>query len=210
MFFMFISIVSIVYISLNYLLFKRIYACLPPINIVKNIFVVVFLLLASSFIIFHLTNGLEIRILSKITNYIGSYYLAFALYFLLFILIIDLIRIINHFIDIYPHFIKNNYQTTKYILATSVFIFTTIIVIYGSVNAKNPVVKELNLNIDKMAGNINKLKLVMVSDVHLGEMNGYNFAENLVKKINKQNPDIVIFAGDLIDEDVKPLISVRL
>jgi len=46
----------------------------------------------------------------------------------------------------------------------------------------------------------------MASDLHLGTINGKNFAYRVVDRINKQKPDIILLAGDIIDEDINPVL----
>jgi uncharacterized protein len=67
--------------------------------------------------------------------------------------------------------------------------------IYGVVNAYTFNVKEINLYTDK---NVNA-RIVQVSDIHLGPINGKNYLDKLVVNINNVNPDIVLITGDLLD-----------
>lgn len=86
-------------------------------------------------------------------------------------------------------------------------IFTFIIVIglisYGSFNAYNPVVSSYQINIDKPAGDISELHIVMASDTHFGLLSNRDHAERLVKEINMLQPDIVLFPGDIFDDDIE-------
>jgi hypothetical protein len=61
-------------------------------------------------------------------------------------------------------------------------------------------VREYPVYIDNESYNINGLKIVQFSDIHLNNSITINKVKELVKTINKANPDIVIFTGDLIDK----------
>jgi len=54
------------------------------------------------------------------------------------------------------------------------------------------------------------LKVVGVSDFHLGVANDKKRLEQYVKLINEQHPDLILIAGDLIDNNVLPLEKERM
>lgn len=51
------------------------------------------------------------------------------------------------------------------------------------------------------------LSVVQLSDVHVGPLIGRRFIEGLVEKTNAMKPDAVVITGDLVDGDVKSLMS---
>lgn len=53
----------------------------------------------------------------------------------------------------------------------------------------------------KLAG----LRIVQVTDIHLGPTIGRGFAEKLVRMTNAEQPDIIAITGDLVDGSVKDL-----
>lgn len=63
-------------------------------------------------------------------------------------------------------------------------------------------IKYEEINIDKKAGNLDKLHIVAASDLHLGIIVDKDRLMSMVEKINKLNPDIVLLAGDVLDDDV--------
>jgi hypothetical protein len=76
----------------------------------------------------------------------------------------------------------------------------------GFITTRLIVVKKYNIDINKSAGQLKSLNIVMASDLHLGTINGKSFAYRVVDIINKQKPDVVLLAGDIIDEDIKPVL----
>ncbi len=54
------------------------------------------------------------------------------------------------------------------------------------------------------------LRIVAVSDVHLGYATGKKALQKYVGKINSLHPDVVLIGGDLIDNTVKPLFEERM
>lgn len=60
------------------------------------------------------------------------------------------------------------------------------------------------------------LKVIQLSDVHIGNTIKKDFIEQLVQTVNAQNPDMIVLTGDLIDleigkikEDVAPLKNLK-
>ena len=54
------------------------------------------------------------------------------------------------------------------------------------------------------------LRIVAVSDLHLGYATGKKSLQKYVGKINSLHPDVVLIGGDLIDNTVKPLFEERM
>lgn len=77
-------------------------------------------------------------------------------------------------------------------------LFVSLLGIYTTYIERNLlIIKRHNVTINK--GGEEKLKVVQITDIHLGEFYNLNQLEKVVKKINGLDADIVIFTGDLID-----------
>ena len=82
---------------------------------------------------------------------------------------------------------------------------------WGVWSAIRPVeVKRVAVRIKKLPGALNGLRLVQLSDMHVGLTIGRDFVEDVVRKVNALEPDIVAITGDLIDgsvEDLGPAVA---
>jgi hypothetical protein len=96
---------------------------------------------------------------------------------------------------------------TKKITAITVFSITTLIVILGHVNTWFPAVREFRLNVEKSAGNLKELNIAVLSDIHLGTTIEKRHLKRLVEKTNALHPDIILIPGDIIDEDIAPVLK---
>ena len=85
---------------------------------------------------------------------------------------------------------------------------TACVLAYGYYNYCNPVVNKIAITFDKPLST--PVRVVAVSDVHLGYATGKERLKKYVELINSQNPDIVLIAGDLIDNNVTPLRENRM
>jgi predicted MPP superfamily phosphohydrolase len=148
--------------------------------------------------------------LTGIVTWIGSFWLAFILYFILAALLVDLTRLVNHFIPVYPSFFYTDYARTKLIVLAVVLGITTILVVAGYINARIPAIRSLDLHIAKKVEGEKRLRIVMASDIHLGTIIAKRKADRLVTSINDLKPDIILFAGDIVDEDLAPVINNNL
>lgn len=86
----------------------------------------------------------------------------------------------------------------------------------GFHNSFNPKVVKVNIPLPPEHKNLHGLKIVQLSDIHIGPTLKKDFAEMLVKEVNALGPDIVAITGDSIDgtveflkEDVAPLLDLK-
>ncbi|MFC4598427.1 metallophosphoesterase [Cohnella hongkongensis] len=73
---------------------------------------------------------------------------------------------------------------------------------YGTYNAYSPVVRSYEIRIDKPAGELRELNVVMAADMHFGLLSGKAHAKRMVEEINALKPDLVLYPGDIIDDDL--------
>lgn len=75
----------------------------------------------------------------------------------------------------------------------------------GNVHYNNKVRRTLTLTTGKQLQR--PLRIVMLSDLHIGYHNRRAELERWVATINRERPDMVLMAGDLIDQSMRPLIE---
>lgn len=84
-------------------------------------------------------------------------------------------------------------------------VIITTVSIYGMINAGNIQTTKYDISIDKKAGKLDSLNVVLIADLHLGYNIGCRHMEKMVEKINAQNPDLVVVAGDIFDNEHEAL-----
>ena len=84
-------------------------------------------------------------------------------------------------------------------------VIITTVSIYGMINAGNIQTTKYDISIDKKAGKLDSLNVVLIADLHLGYNIGCRHMEKMVDKINAQNPDLVVVAGDIFDNEYEAL-----
>ena len=141
---------------------------------------------------------------------LGSTWMVFLFYMTLLWVVIDLFLNINSRRPFLGVYLNKNPRT----LGGIFFIVTTLSIItimyIGNYKFKNPTVTKMELDIDKEAGNLSSLRIVAVSDLHLGYLINKKYGEHFVDLIIEQNPDIVLFVGDIIDAEIAPILEQNM
>lgn len=200
----FFGIVLTVYGLINYYITRRILSVVP--ENYKNITLAISLFVILSFIIGRVLENFWVSHISDFLVWVGSFWIAIMFYSLICLVIVDAFRLVNHFIPIFPSVVTSNPEKAKRIAAVIIALFVFITVAGGFINTKIINIRKYHINVHKKAGTLKSLNIVMASDLHLGTINGKMFAYKIVDKINKLKPDIILFAGDIIDEDIKPVL----
>ncbi len=209
-FFIFFSIVLVIYGLINTYIFTRFMQSIPAGSPIKIWAVIVFWVIVGSFIVARFLEWVYPCDFTEVLTWIGSFWLGAMAYFILALLLIDLARLVNHFFPFFPRIFYVDYQKTKLITLFIVSGLVIILITAGFINARNPVVKSLDLNISKKVNGSKTLKIAMASDIHLGTLVGKRSASRLVRMINGVHPDIILFAGDIVDEDLKSVTRRNL
>lgn len=201
----FFGIVFSVYGLINYYILRRGLSVIP--ESYRTIYLVTGVFFVISFIAGRFLERVWISFFSDVLIWVGSFWIAFMFYFFLSLVIIDLLRFINFLIPFFPSFITANIEKTKRITALVVFVFVIITIAGGYINTRTINTRTYKFKINKYAGELSSLNIVMASDLHLGTILGKSFLNNLVDKINALKPDIILLAGDIVDEDLNPVIK---
>ncbi|WP_243128354.1 metallophosphoesterase [Clostridium chromiireducens] len=128
---------------------------------------------------------------------LASYWLAALTYFTICITSLNLINMLGVWFHLMPLQILSK-GNDSFRIGLLVLITVSILLVYGTINAKNLRVTSYKLNIEKQAGSLKRVHIVLLSDIHLSDLKDKGM-KKLVEKINGIKPDIVLFAGDIID-----------
>jgi predicted MPP superfamily phosphohydrolase len=72
----------------------------------------------------------------------------------------------------------------------------------GYATSFNPKTKNVKIPLRDQYKDLSGLKIVQLSDIHIGPTLKREFAQMLVDRTNALNPDLIVITGDLIDGDV--------
>ncbi len=204
---LFVTIVVTIYTLVNYYIFTRALQAIPVDSSFRIWFIFSFWLIAATFVAARFLERTYPGHLTECFTWVGSFWLTFMLFFFLIAVLLDLTRLFNHFFHFLPSFLFADYVKTKLIVLLVSVAYTTIMVTIGYVNARNPRVRELSLEVGKSGHGLKSLTNAMASDIHLGTIIRKAKAKELVRLLNAPKPDLILLVGDVVDEDLGPVIK---
>jgi len=205
--FSFFLFVFIIFTIINIYVFYRSKQALPQSKTVRMVYYVIYLFLYSAFIIAMLGRNIFPLIIQKILYFPGTIWMGMMLYLFMFFLLTDLLYLI---IRIFHRLSSVTTKQYRKIQVVSGYILVLCLIVYGYYQFTHPQIVEQKIEIAKKAGNYKRLKIVGVSDLHLGVEIDKKRLEQYIRLINGQHPDLVIIAGDLVDNNVLPLEKERM
>lgn len=136
-------------------------------------------------------------VFGRLMKLTGNYWLGVMLYALLVIALADLMRVILR---------RIRHRGLKLPIAGAVCVLVTAaLCIGGAVNARVIHTVKYDVTVEKQAGRLDNLKIILAADLHLGYNTGCREMEQMVRKINAQKPDLVVIAGDIFDNEYEAL-----
>ena len=130
---------------------------------------------------------------------IGTSSIFILLYLFMLFLVLDLGRLLH----ILPRTLLYNNGWT----AGGIAVFMFCLFLYGHLHYKNKYRQEVTLTSEKIT---KPVKLVMMSDLHLGYHNRREELRRWIDMINAEQPDLVLIAGDIIDGSMRPLKEEKM
>lgn len=145
----------------------------------------------SLFISIGLRNTTMPDTISRFLFNLGSIWMVFLLYMVLTLAVADIISFIV------PSFDGRFWYSA---------VLVTAILIAGNISYHHPKVEHIQIDLKKQFDK-QHLRIVAVSDIHLGHGTGTKDLSKYVDLINAQNPELIIIAGDMIDNSIAPLLK---
>lgn len=199
-------IILLIFSLANYYLYIRGLQAFSITQPLKKWYIAAFLLLGSSFFMGMILERVASSAFSELVVRVGTMWLPFMLYLLMAVVLIDFVRIFNHFFHFLPLITPSLKQTVGFVTISLV----TVVVIIGYINAMVVNVKTIPLTIHKKIEGKPEMKVLMVSDIHLGALIRERHEQRLLHIINDQKPDLVLICGDLVDSEIAPVIRKKL
>jgi uncharacterized protein len=203
----FISIVLLIHIGVNYYIFKHTKPIFDIGSWVGISLKVIFFLLVLSYPVGRILERLVPSMTAELIAKIGAFWLGAMLYLTLIFLLFDILKLIFSLTG-FTSFIsaKENISIIRKI-SLGIYASTAIILIAGFLNALYPKVSKISIKTDKSLNGYTSLKIVAASDIHLGTIISNGRLERFVRMMNEQKADIMLLAGDIFDEDLGPVIK---
>jgi uncharacterized protein len=140
-------------------------------------------------------------------NTVNSFLFGLLVYIFIASIIILLFSAFNHYFDL---------RLPIKLISILLIILILGLMFYGAINSRNIRIVRYNIKSDRLRKDWSGKKIVIVSDIHIGNINRKKFLEKVVNTMNAENPDITFNLGDLIDgacfpykEWLSPLLTLE-
>lgn len=193
----FISIVVLIYSTLNYYFIRKNKSLLTgrslsAILLRMLLFTVILTPVATTIFSYQ-----GIPLLAAITGFTGYSWLAFLFLFLLIHGTVDMIL----FAAEKAGFVPSGYMAREILIVT--LVLSGSFLGYGFHEARDIRVERIFIKTDKLPRGVNELKIVQISDVHFGPLISSEAAYRIKSVVNKEKPDIIVSTGDLLDRAIR-------
>ena len=149
--------------------------------------------------IFRSTDKLPMPLATAVYE-VGTSSIFILLYLFMLFLVLDLGRLVH----LLPRTLfYNNWWTAGAIAVVMVGVF-----VYGNLHYRHKYREVLQLTTEKKM--TKPVRLLMMSDLHIGYHNQRDELRRWVDIINSENPDLILIAGDIIDGSMRPIIEQRM
>lgn len=205
-------IVFIIYLLANFYVFHHIWMAMPP-NTIGRIGLVSFAVVAilSFFVSFFIGDSLPVGLTSVLYK-LGTAWFFILLYFFVVMAAKDLFGLTNRLFHFMPGDAITRYTKENWVGLGFMVGFIALLMFCGYLKYTWKVRVELPVQMYKTMGdsiNSKPLRILAMSDLHLGYGIGEKEFQGWVDIINKEKPDIVFIAGDIIDNSLRPLNEGR-
>ena len=135
--------------------------------------------------------------LARIIYEAGTSWLFILLYLFMLFALLDLGRL--------THLVKPSFLQSSAAGSLTVALLISAIFLYGNINYQHKVRR--HITIDSEGKVKNPVKVVLLSDLHLGYHNTREDLQKWVRIVNNEQADAVLIAGDIIDISLRPLLE---
>jgi len=208
----FFSVFFIIFSLISYYIFIRGWQGMSgiPISTLKIGYIVLFVFFSFSYLAARIAGKHLPLPLADTLATIGGFWFAAMLYFILLIVLFDIVRITGNTFSLFPGYVLDHWDKIKEFVLIISIIFVFVMITMGYFNANNLRVNRFEIDVQKSVDGLSELNIVVVTDIHLGHVIDAKFLNKIITGINNLNPDLVLFPGDIVDEDLWPVIEKKL
>ena len=156
-------------------------------------------------LIVHLAERAGFEFFARLISYTGYIWMGILFLFVSASLVID----IYHFL-IYVSSLVLQKDFALFIPTAKISFFiplllSIIISVYGYFEAKDVRTEKIIINTSKIPEDVGRLRIVQISDIHLGLIVREDRLRRILSEVKKADPDILVSTGDLVDGQIDNL-----
>jgi len=190
------------YGGINFYFFCRARAILQFSGFLQGVILVLIILLILAPVIVRTLESLRYEQLARLFACAGYIWMAFIFLFFFLSVSLELIRIIHKLIV--P---GTGTLTLKAVTFGLALFLSAGLVVYGYLDAQRIRVRNLQITTDQVLPGDGKLRIVQISDVHVGIIIRNSRLNPLLESIREARPDMLISTGDLLDGELDNIME---
>jgi predicted MPP superfamily phosphohydrolase len=145
---------------------------------------------------------------ARVIAYVGYVWMGFVFVFITASFTFDCYRVVIGLIrfviqrDLFAFLPSYGFSCTVSIL------LAVFVMLYGSFEALQIRLEHITIASEKIPQNIRSIKIVQISDVHLGIVVGRHRLKRILDKVREAKPDVLVSTGDLVDGQMDNLAAL--
>lgn len=170
----------------------------------KILIVVVFIILIFAPLLVRIAESHHLETLARAAAYAGYLWMAFIVLFFCLSVIFDAVRFALRF---FPSTVAAALLINNIAFGLAVFL-SAVLVVYGYFDAQTIRTEKLEINTGQCLPASRKIRIVQISDVHIGIIIKEKRLQALIDKVNEAKPDILVSTGDLLDGELNNVLPM--
>jgi predicted MPP superfamily phosphohydrolase len=140
--------------------------------------------------------------LARITAYVGYTWLGILFLFTSYAVAADIYRLFVHICGLALRRDLSQWSLSAGYAFSLPLIFSLLTSVYGYFEARNIRTEKVLISTPKIPEEIGVLRIVQISDIHLGLIVREDRLKKILEKVKAADPDILVSTGDLVDGQV--------
>lgn len=204
----FLLVFFIIYGSAHFYVFSRIKAAFPLISTVHQtglIILMVFMILVP--ILVRLSERYGYESTSCLLSYVGYIWMGILFLFFAMSILFDVYRLLIYFAGQLTGKNLSSLIPPPLYLFVIPLVFSVALNAYGYFEAKNIRTERVTIRTSKIPPEVGRLRIVQISDVHIGMIMRDERLEKIVAAVKQAEPDLLVSTGDLLDGQIDNMMS---
>lgn len=156
-------------------------------------------------VIVRLSEKAGYHIAALIASHIGYFWLGILFLFISSAIAVDFYRLCLYITEFATKKDLSSLWPSSRVSFYAPLLLSVVISVYGYFEALNIRTERLTIKTSKLSKNIERLKIVQISDVHLGLIVKESRLKRILDIARRENPDILVSTGDLVDGQINSL-----
>jgi hypothetical protein len=204
----FILFFFIIYGSAHFYVFSRIKAACPLLSTVHQaglIFLMAFMILTP--ILVRLSERYNYESTACLLSYIGYIWMGVLFFFFAMSILFDVYRLLIYFAGQITQKNLSSLTPPPLYLFVIPLVVSVALNAYGYFEAKNIRTEQVTIRTSKISREIGKLRIVQISDIHIGMIIREKRLGKIVAAAKRAEPDLLVSTGDLLDGQIDNMMS---